>query len=226
MSRHSLMLIARSGQENLVKHRATLLLLRLKWRFIPRLAFYFNLIIYIIFLGLITIYSLAIAENHNNKVERLFNSTMNNTEQSGSGVYYLKNENPTLYVCLVTFVLINVFKEFFQFLLLSKIAYLMSLKNWLEIFTYVSTMIALHSNSVEQQHKYGSLAILAAFFVFPLKMQKLRVFGLYVVAFMRTLVNSAKFFPIFLIMLSGFVLAFKIRYLFIDLVFRKILKLG
>jgi len=214
MSRHSLMLIARSGQENLVKHKATLLLLKLKWRFIPRLAFYFNLAIYVVFLGLITAYSLVIADHHNlfdNEPVNATLNTSNSTFQASPQVYSLQRENTTLYAYLMVFILINLTKEFFQFLLLSKIAYILSLKNWLEGFTYVSILVSVHASSYEQQHRYGSLAILAAYFVFPLKLQKLRIFGLYVVAFMRTLANSARFFPIFLVMLSGFVLAFKIR---------------
>lgn len=48
---HPLMLVARSGEEKLIKHVATLNLLNLKWRFIPRFVFYFNLMIVIVFLG-------------------------------------------------------------------------------------------------------------------------------------------------------------------------------
>ena len=50
LSNHPLMLIARSGQENLLKHDTTKLLLQLKWRFIPRFAFYFSLIIYLLYM--------------------------------------------------------------------------------------------------------------------------------------------------------------------------------
>ncbi len=51
---HPLMLIARSGQERLIKHEAVLTLLNLKWRFIPRFVFYFNLIFVLVFLALVT----------------------------------------------------------------------------------------------------------------------------------------------------------------------------
>ncbi len=47
---HPLMLIARSGQENLLKHDTTKLLLQLKWRFIPRFAFYFSLFVYLLYM--------------------------------------------------------------------------------------------------------------------------------------------------------------------------------
>lgn len=41
--------------------------------------------------------------------------------------------------------------------------------------------------------------------------QKLKVFGVYVLAFRRTLLNSAKFLPVFLIAYIGFILAFRVR---------------
>jgi len=53
-SNHPLMLIACSGQERLIKHDVVLTLLNLKWRFIPRFVFYFNLIFVVAFLALVT----------------------------------------------------------------------------------------------------------------------------------------------------------------------------
>lgn len=61
ISRHPLMLIARSGQENLLKHETTRTLLHLKWRLIPRFAFWFNLIFYLLFLFLFSFYSNELA---------------------------------------------------------------------------------------------------------------------------------------------------------------------
>jgi hypothetical protein len=85
------------------------------------------------------------------------------------------------------------------------------MQNILELLTYSTSLISLSSRNYYTQSSYGSLSILFAFILFPLFIQKLKMFGLYVVAFRRTLTNSAKFFPIFLIMFIGFILSFKIR---------------
>jgi len=102
-------------------------------------------------------------------------------------------------------------REVFQLVFLDGCAYFLSYQNLIEIFTYFTSVVALVSTSYTVQSAYGSVAVLCAFLLFPLYIQKLKMFGLYVVAFRRTLTNSAKFFPIFLIMFTGFILSFNIR---------------
>ena len=205
MSKHPLTIIARSGQENLVKHEATLLLLKLKWRYIPRLAYYFNLLIYTIFLILLSIYSINLADYGKQQIREIANST------NRPGFFDYKEQNTISYLILTVFILINLIKEAVQLLFSPKIAYVVSLKNWFENVTYILSLISSNSNDYDIQAGTCSFAILLAFFVLPLKMEKIQVVGLYVVAFCRILSNSLKFFPIFLIMLTGFVLSFKIR---------------
>lgn len=53
---HPLMLCALSGQENIVKHDACLLLLKLKWRFVPRFVYYVNLLLSTVLLFLIILW--------------------------------------------------------------------------------------------------------------------------------------------------------------------------
>ena len=60
---HPLMLIARSGEEKLIKHEATIKLLNLKWRFLPRFFFYSNLFIRTIFLVLMGIFAYLMSES-------------------------------------------------------------------------------------------------------------------------------------------------------------------
>lgn len=57
IQKHPLMLMARSGQETLLKHDTTQKLLDLKWRFLPRFTFYFNLFFYLLFMILFATYS-------------------------------------------------------------------------------------------------------------------------------------------------------------------------
>ena len=108
-------------------------------------------------------------------------------------------------------ILVQLFKELCQIVFLDGFSYFLSLQNTIEILTYITSLVSLASRNYYTQSSYGSIAVLLAFIVFPFFIQKLRMFGLYVVAFRRTLTNSAKFFPIFLIMFAGFILSFKIR---------------
>ena len=118
----------------------------------------------------------------------------------------------TLYIAITVIVVVNSLKTIVEFLLTDKIAYFLSLENTLEIVTYVTIMIAINSSNNETQINCGSVAILSAFLGYPLYLQKMRVLGVYVVAVMKTLKNSLKFFPVFSICAMGFVLTFYLRF--------------
>jgi hypothetical protein len=88
VNKHSLSLIARSGQESLIKHRVTTQLLKLKWSFIPRFAFYLNLFLYFLYLFLFTWYIMELSMlNENDLDEETFNINNNNNTSSN----YTKN---------------------------------------------------------------------------------------------------------------------------------------
>ncbi|CAF0975888.1 unnamed protein product, partial [Brachionus calyciflorus] len=206
VSQHPLMLIARSGQEGLLKHQATRTLLHLKWRVIPRCAFYFNLIIYIIFMSLFSLYSIELSKFGAEKMSQ--NNSSNCTEFEKNIKYNLNTE---IFIILLLILAFQIVKELFQIFFLDGLTYFLSLQNLVELFTYVTSILSLFSSNYYMQSAYASIAVLFAFIVFPLFTQKLKIFGLYVVAFRRTLANSAKFFPIFLILFTGFILSFRIR---------------
>lgn len=125
--------------------------------------------------------------------------------------YYINRPDSGFFLLLVSLIFLQLFKELCQFVFLDGLSYFISLQNMIEIATYVTSLISLLSRNYYTQSAYGSIAVLFAFILFPLFIQKLKMFGLYVVAFRRTLANSAKFFPIFLIMFTGFILSFRIR---------------
>lgn len=122
-----------------------------------------------------------------------------------------QTSNKLIFMALMIFLISSIIKEAFQFLVLEGFSYFSSLQNIAEMLTYTLSIISLVSTNYNVKAAYGSLAILFAFLVFPLYIQKLKVFGVYVVAFLRTLSNSAKFFPVFLIIYVGFMLSFRIR---------------
>ncbi len=192
MSNHPLMLIARSGQENLLKHETTRMLLHLKWRIIPRCAFYFNLIVYIIFLLLFSIYSLDLS-TMGSKIVEDYNSTHALIAASGNGSTKFELFKGTSYklstfnIMLIVMVNLQLLKELLQIFFLDGLSYFLSSQNLIEIFTYTISLMSLLSHNYHLQSAYGAIAVLSAFILFPLFIQKLKVFGLYVVAFRRTL---------------------------------------
>ena len=59
---HPLMMIANSGQEELLTHNTIVTLLELKWHKIPRIFYAFNLLIHFVFLILFTCYSIDLVD--------------------------------------------------------------------------------------------------------------------------------------------------------------------
>lgn len=211
------MLIAKSGQENLLRHEVTRVLLHLKWRFIPRFAFYFNLVFYLFFMLLFSIYSIDLSkfgaqnmyENSTRNVSDIY-LKKNSLNMSNQSLHNNLRSTPLFYF-LISLLTLQIGKEVLQMVFIDGCSYFLSYQNFIEVFTYIASMTSLLSTNYSVQSAYGSLAVLFSFLLFPLYIQKLKIFGLYVVAFRRTLANSAKFFPIFLIMFTGFILSFNIR---------------
>jgi ankyrin repeat protein len=235
VAKHPLMLIARSGQESLLKHETVAILLKLKWRYLPRFFFYSNLIYYFFFLILFSIYSVSLSNIRVTANPLEMNDT--NHVENSTDIYEtinLINSNFTLYdydderhelpqimpemsidtrleFVLLIILLISMVKKIVQMILVDGLSFIASIENWLELFTYVITYMTLLSRDLNSKLTYCSIAILSSFVVFSFLIQKLRVFGLYVLAFRRTLQNSAKFFPIFIMIYVGFNLSFRLR---------------
>jgi hypothetical protein len=196
-SKHPLMYIARSGQESLLKHKTVTMLLNLKWKLLPRFAFYFNILFYLVFLLLLSIYSMELA----NYGSDLSNNTNVTVIQSGNITIELPEyvdifdlpyttDNWLALMFLFIIIVLNITKELFQMIVLEGLAYFVSMQNIMEMLTYVITLLSVLSDDYSYKSSYGSVAVLFAFLVFPLYIQKVKVFGVYVVAFCRTLKNS------------------------------------
>ena len=121
------------------------------------------------------------------------------------------SRDSALSVFILTVIIINLLKNLIQIILVDKLSYFNSLENFLEIFTFVCALIGIVSNHFLTKLMFSSIAVLASFIVFTFLIQKLRGFGLYVLAFRRTLSNSTKFFPIFLLVFIGFNLSFRLQ---------------
>jgi transient receptor potential cation channel subfamily A protein 1 len=196
--------------KGLLKHEVTRVLLDKKWRLIPRFVYYFNLLFYLTFLSLLSLYSLELASYGKNGNANNTNQTF--TNMTNSFKYKLSFGGDLRVVSMLLFIILmlNLIKEI-AFLFYDGLSYLTKTQNVVEFITYGMSMVSLLSDDVRIKSDYGSLAIVFAFILFPLYMQKLKLIGIYVVAFLRTLTNSAKFFPVFLIIYIGFIFGFKIR---------------
>ena len=229
IKKHPLMLMAQSGQETLLKHPTVQKLLGLKWRFLPRITFYSNILFYLVFLVIFTVYSLKLSNHINQNYKKIFNNsnssvnTNQNFKMHKNFSFLIKNMYGSydefddvsiksfLSIFLLIIIVLSLAKNLLQGLLIDCLAYFNSIENIFEIATYILAMISILSNDFSTKLTCGSVAILLSFIVFTFLIQKLKGFGLYVLAFRRTLHNSAKFFPIFLIVFIGFNLSFRLQ---------------
>ena len=211
IKKHPLMLMAQSGQENILKHPTVEKLLALKWRFLPRLAFYSNLLFYLFFLISFTLYSFELSKF----ITELNEATENNTQEALNSSSKEIPDDPEFissYTGLLgSSIAINFVKVIIQIILIDHLSYFTSTENLLEAATYILAIVSMASDDFADKLKYSSLAILLGFIVFTFLIQKLRLLGLYVLAFRRTLHNSLNFFPIFLLIFIGFLLSFRLQ---------------
>jgi hypothetical protein len=240
ISKHSLMLIARSGQESLIKHEVTNLLVKLKWRLVPRFAFYFNLFIYLLYLFLFTWYIIDLSTietdnttNNNSTFIGLYKSRGSKTNQNNiknkdkrlnsnksdnfysdikeSLYYHINKSDKTSNDLLIFLTMFQLLKEILIIIYLDGTSYFLSLQNLTEMSTYIMSLISLLSIYYYTQSNFGSIAILFSYILLPIFLQKFKSIGVYVITLKRTIFNTTKLFPVFLILFMGFVLSFKVR---------------
>jgi hypothetical protein len=225
INQHPLMLIARSGQESLMNHPTTQKLLSLKWRYIPRCAYYSNLLLYMTFLITFSIYTVKLTNIGFPAAATKLSNNENHTKlsanigtSSDSFNFTLPDDftvdrlfDKALSILLLVIVFINFSKQFLRFLLIDRLLFFLNFENWLEMIVSALVLVTLFSTSFYVKSAYASVTILFAYLRFVFLLQKLRIFGIYVLAFRRTLQNSAKFFVIFLVVLIGFGLSFHVR---------------
>ena len=102
-------------------------------------------------------------------------------------------------------------KEIFIFVYVEGFSYLLSIQNLMQVATYFMSLIGLLSINYYYQTNFASIAILLAYFLLPILLQRFKSIGIYVIALKRTLLNSTKLTPIFIFLFTGFLLSFKLR---------------
>jgi ankyrin repeat protein len=211
-STHPLILIAESGQEVLIKHETIKMLLNLKWRYFPRMVFYINIFFYLIFIVLFSMYTIQLSKRFEEIQEINYfnnNSIIINEFEHELNLFGITFESKTGFYLILVF-LLTFIKKIFQILLIDGFSFFLSFPNWVELSTFAFSFTSVLSSDFKTKFTFGSIAILLAYIEFSFLIQKFKVFGLYVLAFKRTLKNSAKFFPMFLLIFIGFILSFRL----------------
>ena len=211
-----------SDDERLITHHTTRKLLELKAKTFPRIAFLLDLFLYIMFTLLCTVYHLISNEkvvyvpershalNESNAikpvVKEIFKLRQFDLEVHVSVVFFI-------YISLFTVVVIHLSKEFFQMISYNLLNYLSSVDNWFQLTALFITIISLIPALPHQvQIAIGSFSILFAWICMSLFFQDLELFSLgrYIVAFRKTIQNSFKFMPFFIMICLGFFFSFKV----------------
>jgi ankyrin repeat protein len=198
IKRHPLMVIANSGQEQLLVHKTTANLLRLKWK-IPRFIYFFNLLFHLAFLVLFSIYAMELVD-----ISKLpVNSNSSDLDNDFNSKFF-----PYLVVLLSIIIVSNLL----ELLLTGLFSFLFSPENWLEIIFVVFAFLAITTTKDETlKITFCSISLIFTYLHYAFLINKLKFFGIYVLAFRGTLKNSAKFFPLFIIIYLGFIFSFQVR---------------
>lgn len=216
-----------SDDERLITHHVVRKLLELKARRFPRIAFLLDLILYILFTLLCTVYHLISLENVITYPDELSISNEPHSNKSEyfkpivKEVYKIRTFDLEVHLSIVLFiyfflftvVLIHLSKEFFQMISYGLKNYLSSVDNWFQLTALFITIISLIPLlPVQVQIAVGSFSILFAWICMSLFFQDLELFSLgrYIVAFRKTIQNSFKFMPFFAMICSGFFFSFKV----------------
>ena len=215
-----------SDDERLITHHVTRKLLEQKGRIFPRIAFLLDLILYILFTLLCTIYHLISLEKliiypEEHVSDELFLNKSEKVKPIIKDVYKIRSIDFEIHLSFVLFVyfflftvvLIHLSKEFFQMISYGLKNYLSSVDNWFQLTALFITIISLiPALPVQIQIAVGSFSILFAWICMSLFFQDLELFSLgrYIVAFRKTIQNSFKFMPFFGMICSGFFFSFKV----------------
>ncbi|KAK3607524.1 hypothetical protein CHS0354_025776 [Potamilus streckersoni] len=198
------------GRVQCLSHPVSQAFLNMKWRTYGSWFHMTNLVLYAIFLALLTVMVTTCSYG---------NFAINHGNNSSEANYTTYNIRPcqmqmlhkvSVYVVLV-FCGLNVVKEVAQFIQ-QRQKYLFDLTNYLEWILYVSTVLYIvpfiAEAEISWQWEIGAIAIFLAWFNCLLFLQRFDLFGIYVVMFLEILRTLLQVLCVFSILLIAFGLAF------------------
>ncbi|PSN51663.1 hypothetical protein C0J52_09619 [Blattella germanica] len=207
-----LLYISRSRDlKHLLKHPIFTSFLELKWHQI-RIFFYTNLLFYIMFVALLTLYILLSYGNPNSNQSR---ETSNSSIKADEGLLSEKNltvddeSSVFWWAILVVFLVLLVFREVFQ-LIVSPKKYIKSPENYLEILLFLSSAGILFSDWVHENAKphFSALAILLSWAELVLLVGRHPRLSTNIEMFKTVSLNFLKFLAWYAILIVAFALSF------------------
>lgn len=194
-NKHALVLIAKSGQKNLTMHRTVLQHLELKWRYFPRLFYYINTLLHLVFLVLFSIYTL----NNSTKIHAIYKKFSNNSLVIKSEIYHQFSESAVHFGISLALSFYFLIYELVQMILLKVFPYFTSVKNLIELVTYalstVSLMLFIFGIYLDLMF---IASILFGVVDLVLRLERMHFIGIYIIALRRSFKSTLKILPIIL----------------------------
>ncbi len=185
-----LKLISKSKCSTLINHQTAQELLFYKWRSLPRFIYNFNLLLYAIFL---VFYSINIFIYDGQQSDLISNSEI---------------------ICLILlsyFMILEIMQLINSFRTRLLLIYWLKFKNILEMIDFPLCILTLVLPNSESKSALFSATILMTYCIFILRLDKFYGMGPFINVFGKIIKRSVKIFLISLIILIGFLIAFKNR---------------
>jgi len=195
---HPLMIIANSGEEELMQHSTIKSLLLLKWQRIPRFSFYFNILINLIFLILFTIYTFELI-------------TIKSNPENSNSFTYDDQLTSDLYPYLIAIMTIILFSILLQLFLTGLFSFFLSIDTWIYLIALLLSFLSVTLNELQIRIDLSTFAILFIYLNFTFLIQKIRYVGIYVLAFKGTIKNSLTFAPVLILTYFSFIFSYRLR---------------
>jgi hypothetical protein len=178
--------------DKLLQHETCAFMVNKRWKEESASVYWFQLLFFVIFVLFYSIY-IEIA----NKSEY--------SQELKSASKYISLSFAIVFELLELVQLIINFKE------KRALNYLMSRQNWLELVDFTLIIAALTMSDGNVNSSFLALTIILSYFILFTKMDKIVAIGAHVTAFIRIIQESVKILVIVMILLLGFLLAFRSR---------------
>ncbi|XP_019859811.1 PREDICTED: transient receptor potential cation channel subfamily A member 1 homolog [Amphimedon queenslandica] len=212
---HCLNILANSRSADLLKHPLARTLLNLKWNKYGKIFYYTNLMIYFIFVILLTSFALSLRSPNSSICMEAFGNDTNCSEEGSVDQRYLSVASVLLIIISVLMIL----REVFQVILL-RLQYLMGFVNFIEVPLFIFTIMfaSVGGNHCYCTHSWqwqiGVIAVFLGWIALIFSIRKLPKFGIYVVMFIEIFKNFMK--VVILALLLIFAFAFPLYMMFHD----------
>ncbi|XP_019858431.1 PREDICTED: transient receptor potential cation channel subfamily A member 1 homolog [Amphimedon queenslandica] len=207
---HCLSILANSPSADLLNHPLASTLLDQKWNKYGQKFYYSNLIVYFLFVILLSSFALTLHSPNSKicmEVSENDNVTFDCFPEGRNG--YLSFAS----VCLIVYCVIMMIREVFQ-MLLFRLQYLFSFVNYVEVPLFILTIVFTFVSSNQcfcahpWQWQVGVIAVFLSWIALIFSIRKLPIVGIYVVMFARIFKNFIMVLILAVLLISAFAIPF------------------